>query len=79
MGKREEMYNNIRVTGFATLIPFVLLSGPIGGYLAGIFLVDKLHLPRYTVLICLALASLASFIQTVRVIRAMIKLDKKQK
>ncbi|MCK9604337.1 MAG: hypothetical protein M0R66_08275 [Candidatus Omnitrophica bacterium] len=79
MNNKEEFYNWVRLTGFATLIPFVLLSGPIGGYLVGLFLAEKFHLSRNAVLICLAIGSLASFLQTIKIIRTMLKLDKKSK
>lgn len=77
MNNKQDMYNWIKITGFAAFIPFVLISGPIGGYLIGLFLIDKMHLPRYTMYISLGVCSIASFIQTVKVIKAMIKLDKK--
>ncbi len=79
MDKKQDMYNWIKITGFAAFIPFVLISGPIGGYLIGLFLIEKLHLPRYTMLISLGVCSIASFIQTFKIIKTMLKIDKGSK
>jgi hypothetical protein len=73
---KEELYRRIRVGGFATFIPFVLISGPIGGYLVGEFLRQKFCLGRNTILICIAIGAVASFLETFRIIRAMVKVDK---
>jgi len=77
MEKKEELYKRIRIAGFATFIPFVLISGPIGGYLLGELIKNVFHLNRYTVLIFMLIGSAASFVETFRIIKVMLKIDKR--
>lgn len=74
---KQDFYKRLKVAGFATFIPIVLISGPIAGYVVGDFLKTHFHLKRYVVLVSLAIGSIASYLETIRLIRAMIKVDRK--
>jgi hypothetical protein len=77
MGKKE-LYSRIRLAGILSYVPLVLFSGPFLGYLAGDYLVKRTGLPAYCLLICIALGSLSSIIEVVRIIRLAKKLSDKE-
>lgn len=76
MESKKEYYKFIKLVGFAFFIPFVLVSGPLVGYLAGNFLQNK-YFPNVRLTLILVLVGLlASTFETIRIIRLMIKLEK---
>jgi hypothetical protein len=73
---KKDFYRWVKIAGFASFIPFILLSGPIGGYLIGDFFRQRFHLNRNVMLIAMVIGSAASFAETIRIIKMMLKLDK---
>lgn len=58
-----------------SFIPFVLLSGPLGGYLLGDYLSRSLHL-RQAVQVCVISGLLAGIYEAVRILRLVIRISK---
>lgn len=79
MPNKEEFYNWVRIAGLVSLIPFVLISGPIGGYILGDFLEKSFHTKIDLVLIFTLIGLVAGLFETFRIIRVMVKLGNKQK
>ncbi|MDD5044585.1 MAG: AtpZ/AtpI family protein [Candidatus Omnitrophica bacterium] len=76
MTKKKEFYKRIKIFGLASFIPFTLVSGPIAGYFAGDYLEKTLHLKFQLTLILILLGLVASLFETMKIIRAMIKMEK---
>lgn len=71
--KSEELYSWIRTAGMLSIIPIVLVSGPLAGYFAADILINKFNLPGYTTIICVILGFVASARETIRIIRIALK------
>jgi len=75
--KKEEVYKGIKVAGLAMFIPSLLIAGPLTGYYTGGFLEDRLHLPGYTTFTLTLVGLAAALLETVRIIKKMIKIGEK--
>jgi len=73
---KKEFYKWVKIAGFASFVPFVLAAGPIGGFFVGYYLQQKFHFNKHFTLIFSLIGMLASFFETVRIIRAMLKAEK---
>ena len=71
--KTEEFYARIRTAGLLAIIPIVLATGPLGGYLIADLLVKKLGLPGYATAVCVILGFIAGIRETIKIIRIAIK------
>lgn len=70
--KNEEAYRLIRTAGLLAIIPIVLATGPLGGYLVADLLVNRFGLPGYTIAICVVLGFAAGVRETIRIIRIVL-------
>lgn len=75
--KTEEFYGRIRTAGLLALIPIILATGPLGGYLIADILVNKFRLPGYLTVICVILGFIASVQEIVKIIRITLKSKEK--
>jgi len=73
---KQEIYKWIRLGGLLSFIPFILVAGPIAGYLAGDYLVKRFGLPSFTPVALAAIGFIASARETIRVIRIALKAEK---
>jgi hypothetical protein len=71
--KRQNAYRWIKVGGLLSLIPFVLASGPLAGYLAGYYLIKAFNFPHYTGIVCAIIGIIAGIQETIRIIRAALR------
>lgn len=71
------LFRWIKLGGLLTLIPIVLATGPLAGYLAGEWLMLKLAFPRYTAIICVIIGFLAAMGETVKIIKAALKVSER--
>ncbi|MFA6349419.1 MAG: hypothetical protein WCY12_00635 [Candidatus Omnitrophota bacterium] len=72
---KNDIYKFIKIAGMVSFIPFVLISGPLVGFLAGDFLAAKLNLP-YLKIICIGIGIIAAIFETFKIVRLVLKLDK---
>lgn len=70
---RSSTFRWIRMGGLLALIPVILASGPLAGYLAGDWLVGYFGLPRLTTVLCVIIGFAASGRETIKVIKLAIK------
>lgn len=75
MPDKQDIFRFIKIAGMVSFIPFVLVSGPLAGYLAGEFLAEKLSFP-YLKLICVFVGFIAAIFETFKIVRLVLKLDK---
>lgn len=68
-GKKREVYNWIKVGGLLSLIPFVLVAGPLMGYLAFEYLEKRFGTPPYVLYILITIGFAAGVRETIRIIR----------
>ncbi len=66
---KQELYKWVKVGGLLSIIPIVLVTGPILGYLAGDFLVKRFNLHFFVIYIFAAIGFISSIRETIRIIR----------
>ncbi len=70
----KDIYRLIKIAGMVSFIPFIMLSGPLGGYILGSYLSKKFNLPGYITVVIIGAGFLVSLIETIRVIKLVFKL-----
>jgi hypothetical protein len=77
VAKSKEFYKWIKIAGFASFIPFVLIAGPLSGYLLGVYLKDLFRLGNGIILFSVLAGLMLGLFETARIIRMMIKVERK--
>lgn len=75
MAKKEDIYKYIRIGGLASLIPFVLLTGPVIGYAAGNYLKEKFGLGDAVVVAMTLIGLVFSVSETIKIIKKLTRFD----
>jgi hypothetical protein len=75
--QKEDLYKGIKTVGFVSFIPFILAAGPLTGYFIGSFLQEKFNLSYFVVFFGVGFGFLAAITETVKIIKAIIKVNKK--
>lgn len=75
--RKEDFYRGVKTVGFVTFIPFMLAAGPLAGYFAGDFLRKKFNLSAYVVLAGVAFGFIAGAMETIKILKAVARMDKK--
>jgi len=68
-GKKRETYKWIKVGSLLSIIPFVLVTGPLMGYAAFDYLEKRFGAPPYVLYILITIGFAASVKETIRIIR----------
>jgi len=68
-GKKKEVYKWIKVGGLLSLIPFVLVAGPLMGYMAFDYIAKRFGAPPYLAYILVTIGFAAGVRETIRIIR----------
>jgi len=76
MSDKKELYKRIKIAGIISFIPFITAIGPVAGYFAGDYLHKKFHTPYFVVFILVALGAFSGFLETVRIIKLITKIEK---
>lgn len=77
MADKEELYKRIKIAGMISYIPIMLAAGPLAGFFLGDYLQEKFSLPFYFVIICAGAGIVLGIRESVRIIRLVLKIDKK--
>lgn len=72
-GKKREIYNWIKVGSLLSLIPFVLVAGPLMGYMAFDYLAKRFGVPSYASYILITIGFAASVRETIRIIKITLR------
>ena len=75
---KKEVYKWVKIAGLISFIPVMLSAGPLGGYFFGDFLEKKFSLPSYIIYISMGIGAIAGIRETVRIIRIVLNIDKKE-
>ncbi|HQP91662.1 MAG TPA: hypothetical protein PLU24_03210 [Candidatus Omnitrophota bacterium] len=73
----NNIFKQLRITGFLLYIPLILLTGPLAGFIVGDFFSQKFDLGNYPLLTGLIAGIALSISETVRTIRLVLRIDKK--
>lgn len=74
---KQEIYKWIKIGGLLSFIPFILIAGPLAGYLAGDWLTKQFGLPQFTAVLLAGIGFIGSVRETVRVVRFALKTEEK--
>ena len=77
--KKKRIYKWIKIGGLLSFLPFVMAAGPIGGFMLADLLQKKFGLPPVTMAICVILGFAGSAVETVKVIKAALNAEAKDK
>ena len=75
--KKDEVFSQVKQIGALTAVPIILLLGPAIGYFAGGWLDRQFHSHPWCTAILLVLGFLASGREVTRLLREVLKEDKK--
>ena len=75
MKNRNTLYKRVKLAGFISSIPIVLFSSPLAGYVIGEYVRVKLRGPESATAIFCVAGLVAGIAETVRIIRAAVKLQ----
>jgi len=73
MPDKKEVYRWVRIGGLITLVPVSLCVGPLAGYFAGEWLIEKLLFPQWSLAACILAGLLGSILETIHIIRSAIR------
>lgn len=74
--RKADLYKWLKIGGLLSFLPFVLVAGPLGGYILGNYLEKRFNLPSYVSGICITVGFIASLKETIRIIKITLKADK---
>lgn len=74
---KQEIYKWIKIGGLLSFIPFILIAGPLAGYVAGDWLVKRFALPQFTTILLSGIGFIGSVRETVRIVRLALKTEEK--
>ena len=74
--KKKEFYKQTKIAGVLLFLPFVMTAGPLAGHFMGEILREKFNFGEGVSLICIAIGFVASAVETIRLIKLAIKIDK---
>lgn len=75
---KKDQYQLIRIAGFISLIPIVLIAGPWTGYWSFIVVKHLFHISDYWGIIFILVFTLASIFETIRIMKLVVRLDSKK-
>jgi hypothetical protein len=76
-GRRAEIYKWIKIGGLLSFLPFVLAAGPVAAFFLGDYLEKRFGLGGYASAALMAAGFLASIAESVKIIKAAIKMQGK--
>ena len=76
--KKDAFYSQVKQISALTAVPVILIAGPFAGYFAGDWLDRKFQLYPWCTILFLVLGFVASGREIVRLLRQVLKEDKKK-
>ncbi len=73
---RKDLWNMMQIGGLALAIPFEIAAGPFIGSLIGLYLKNRFGIHRSIILMFILMGFVASVINTVVIIKMMLKINK---
>ena len=75
--RKADVYKWIKIAGFLSFLPFVLVSGPLAGFYLGSFLEKKFGSPQYISIAFIIAGFAGSLMESIRIIKAAVKAQDK--
>ncbi|MFH0855410.1 MAG: AtpZ/AtpI family protein [Candidatus Omnitrophota bacterium] len=75
---RQDLYKRIKIAGMISYIPIILAVSPLSGFFLGDYLQKKFNLPFYALVICIAIGIVVGIRESIRIIRLVSRIDKKE-
>ena len=75
---KKPVWKLTEIAGLAVSIPFMIIAGPLVGYFIGRYLRGKFGMHRYVMYIFIIIGFIASFYNTVVIIKMMLKINKEK-
>ncbi len=75
--KKRDLWAAFQAGGLALAIPFEMASGPFIGYFIGLYLKHRFGMHDFFIYLLTFMGLLAGFINTVAIIRMMLKINQK--
>jgi len=76
MEDKRGLYKKIKLFGYASFIPLMLIAGPLSGYYFGTFLDEKFHFGMNAVMISVLLGFGAGVLEVARIIKRLLSMLK---
>ncbi|MDD2752699.1 MAG: AtpZ/AtpI family protein [Candidatus Omnitrophica bacterium] len=76
--EKKNFYQWVRVYGLLSYIPLILAAGPLGGFFLGDYLEKRFGWPGFISLIFAGLGFLSAALETIRIIRLVAKIEKRE-
>jgi len=73
---KADLYKYVKIGGMLSFIPFVMVTGPLGGYFLGSYLERRFGVSFYVTAICIILGFAGSARETIRIVRIVLKAEK---
>lgn len=75
--RKSDLYKWIKIGGLLSFLPFVLVAGPIGGFLLGSYLEHRFGLPAYVSIALITVGFIASLKETIKIIKIALQTQDK--
>lgn len=75
--RKSDLYRWIKIGGLLSFLPFVLVAGPMAGYVLGSYLEKRFSLPPYVSIVLITIGFLASLKESIRIVRIALRAQEK--
>ena len=74
----KDLYKGIKIAGMISYIPLMLAVSPLAGFFLGDYLQKRFNLPFYVLIICVGVGIVVGIRESIRIIRLVSRIDKKE-
>ena len=75
--KKANFYKRVKIAGLLSFLPFILVAGPMAGYMLGDYLEKRFNLGSYVSAIFITLGFIGSARETIRIVKLALQTEKK--
>jgi len=71
--RKTDLYKWIKIGGLLSFLPFVLVAGPIAGFMLGRYVEQRFSLPAYVSILFITIGFIASFRETIKIVKMALR------
>ena len=75
--RKADFYRWIKIGGLLSFLPFVLVAGPVAGYILGNYLEKKYGTPVYLLIVLITIGFAASLKEAIRIVKLALRSQEK--
>jgi len=75
--RKADLYKWIKIGGLLSFLPFVLVAGPMAGYVLGSYLEKKFGLPAWVSGALITIGFIGSLVETIRIVKIALRTQEK--